>query len=184
MFRHLLAALPCAALFACSQAPAPEAPPSAPAEAPSTDPTTPPDVPSDSPPVDTGSAPDTSADTDAPAPDTDAPAPDTDEPTPDTDEPADTGADTSAPPPPPPPPPVDPVAHGREVFVANCAVCHGADGNGTSDGPSLASRVPGLSDDEIYVVIQNGDGRMPPFDWLPGADQGHLVAYLRATFGP
>lgn len=54
---------------------------------------------------------------------------------------------------------------GREIFLANCAICHGVDGSGaTRIGTGLSPRVPDLrgastqrlTDGEIHYIISNG----------------------------
>jgi len=55
----------------------------------------------------------------------------------------------------------DQVAYGKELFVANCATCHGKNGTGTKSGPSLA----GVG--AAAVDFQVGTGRMPLMN--PGA---------------
>ena len=44
---------------------------------------------------------------------------------------------------------------GRRMFLANCATCHGANGQGTPDGPTMA----GVG--AAAVDFQVGTGRMP-----------------------
>lgn len=79
-------------------------------------------------------------------------------------------------------------AAGREVFAASCASCHGADGRGTTIGPSL------IGAGEAAVDFQLSTGRMP-FAAGPGRqakrkppafapDQiADLVAYV-SSLGP
>ena len=59
----------------------------------------------------------------------------------------------------------DSLQQGRELFVTQCAVCHGIDGSGkTQPGLNLYPRVPdlrttstqNLSDGEIHYIIENG----------------------------
>jgi ubiquinol-cytochrome c reductase cytochrome c subunit len=53
------------------------------------------------------------------------------------------------------------VAAGRRAFAASCASCHGADGGGTPDGPSLVGVGAAAADFELRT------GRMP-FTGSPG----------------
>ena len=57
--------------------------------------------------------------------------------------------------------PFDPASAGRVMFEARCANCHGADGNGTSQGPSLLNVGAAAADFELRT------GRMP-FTGSPG----------------
>jgi mono/diheme cytochrome c family protein len=79
---------------------------------------------------------------------------------------------------------------GRELYVASCAMCHGAEGQGTDTGPPLV--------DEIYRTAHHGDitfflavntgvrphhwnfGPMLPIEGLSDADITQIVAYVRS----
>ncbi len=75
----------------------------------------------------------------------------------------------------------DPVlVAGRGVFVDRCSSCHGADGGGTRNGPSLnrgrlLQAYPDLS--EAAAVVSDGRDRMPGFGGLLTA--GEIDAVLR-----
>jgi mono/diheme cytochrome c family protein len=91
---------------------------------------------------------------------------------------------------------VDSVARGHDLYLANCAACHGTSGAG--DGLAAAGWVPGpgdlslsvptRSDGEIAYMIAVGTvaTRMPAFSTtLSERDRWDLVNYLRATWpGP
>ncbi len=49
----------------------------------------------------------------------------------------------------------DVIAEGRELFLSNCATCHGLNSEGTTDGPSL------IGVGAASVHFQVGTGRMP-----------------------
>lgn len=49
----------------------------------------------------------------------------------------------------------DPAAEARDLFVSNCASCHGVDGTGTEDGPSLTGVGEAAADFQLRT------GRMP-----------------------
>src|SRR3954453_20226033 len=53
---------------------------------------------------------------------------------------------------------------GRRQFEAHCVTCHGADANGGEFGPSILTRIPQHTDDDLIALITTGlPGRgMPP----------------------
>ena len=65
----------------------------------------------------------------------------------------------------------DPVAAGKQVYLARCALCHGPEGKG--DGPASAALNPkprnhtdgtymnSRTDEQLLQVIRNGKGGMP-----------------------
>ena len=66
-----------------------------------------------------------------------------------------------------------------------CAYCHGATGQGTQKGPSLANVRKTLKAPQIASQIQNGGQKMPAFeDSLSHDEVLQLVAYLRAKHRP
>jgi copper transport protein len=85
------------------------------------------------------------------------------------------------------------VARGHEIYLANCAACHGIDGAGDGltaagmlPGPGdLASSVASHSDGELAYLIASGTvaTRMPAFSTsLSEQDRWDLVNYLRRTW--
>ena len=60
------------------------------------------------------------------------------------------------------------VAKGREIFVANCATCHQADGRGNI-GPNLTDRywLHGARPTQIYETITKGVEGKAMVAWLP-----------------
>lgn len=79
-------------------------------------------------------------------------------------------------------PEVDPTAgdlsHGQELFVHNCAACHGATANGGAAGvgalaPSLYASEPL----DIAEAVITGPGEMPVFDFSDH-DRNSIVRYL------
>lgn len=76
-------------------------------------------------------------------------------------------------------------ACGQPIFETYCGGCHGDDGRGreadTEYGPDLAERVPGLSHQELFQVLEQGGEEMPA-SGLSAARQAHVAAWLRATF--
>lgn len=71
----------------------------------------------------------------------------------------------------------------QQPFVARCSSCHGADAQGTAQGPGLAHnpRVARQSVDELRDYIQRGNisAGMPSFKDLPADELLTLARYLR-----
>jgi mono/diheme cytochrome c family protein len=93
--------------------------------------------------------------------------------------PADTGAVAS-----------DPIAHGKQVYMARCALCHGPEGKG--DGPAAAGLNPkprnhtdgtymnSRTDDQLLQVIRNGKGGMPAWGAVLSDQEIHdVLKYVR-----
>ncbi|HSM01581.1 MAG TPA: cytochrome c [Acidimicrobiia bacterium] len=88
--------------------------------------------------------------------------------------------------------PVDPaaLAEGRQLFLANCAACHGVDLTGTGFGPPLLHRyyAPNHHSDEAFQqavargVVQHhwNFGSMDPVPGLTRDDVADIVAFVRA----
>lgn len=63
------------------------------------------------------------------------------------------------------------VSRGRDLFIENCAVCHGDKGEGLSaketglkkDTPNLTMRLRTHTDGDFFWKIQNGRDEMPSF---------------------
>ncbi len=82
---------------------------------------------------------------------------------------------------------------GRALFATNCAVCHGTDGQGNDQGPSLREaryRPDQLSDAEIAAAIRNGVpeeafdyGPMPAFPRLDDEEVDAIVEVVRDLQG-
>src|SRR5258708_3471776 len=72
------------------------------------------------------------------------------------------------------------VARGHDLFLMNCAHCHGEDAHGTDEGPNLATRR--RSDARIASVIKNGiKGEMPRFNQkLHDEDVLVLIHFIRS----
>lgn len=80
----------------------------------------------------------------------------------------------------------DQVAKGKDIFTANCAVCHGDDGKGVIQGtpdftdPAFWAKT---SMAELFKVVTNGKGAMPAWKGqLSGQDRWDVLTYVR-TFG-
>ncbi len=86
---------------------------------------------------------------------------------------------------------------GHQVFAVNCAPCHGRNGDGQSVVAEhfkargfvppvdfRDTRAQGRADGELYWIIVNGLGNMPPFgDLLPDDDVWSAVYAVREIQG-
>ena len=70
---------------------------------------------------------------------------------------------------------------GRLVYASRCAGCHGSNGGGGELGPSIVSRVPARSDEELAIVIRQGlpTAGMPASSNLNETDVRDLIRFLR-----
>jgi mono/diheme cytochrome c family protein len=73
------------------------------------------------------------------------------------------------------------------IYKAKCAMCHGAEGKGSSMGVKMgvhdftSDEVQGQSDLQLTATITKGKGKMPSYDGkLKDADITGLVAYIRS----
>ncbi len=88
----------------------------------------------------------------------------------------------------------DLVAKGKELYDVNCAVCHGAGGNGDGVGGAALNPKPrnfhapasewknGTSTKAMYVTLANGipGGGMASYKALPPADRVALIHYVHS----
>lgn len=78
---------------------------------------------------------------------------------------------------------------GRQLFLENCARCHGRDARGTNQGPPLIHKIyepSHHSNFAFYRAIARGSrqhhwdfGDMPPVAGVDARAAGDIVAYLR-----
>ncbi len=76
-------------------------------------------------------------------------------------------------------------AQGESVYAANCATCHGANGEGMSIFPAITGSpiATGPIADHLNRVI-NGGGAMPPFgEQLTPVETAAVVTFQRNAFG-
>ena len=91
----------------------------------------------------------------------------------------------------------DPLSKGKQVFLTDCATCHGKQGNG--QGPAAATMNPkprnftnaewqaSVTDDHIRKTIEGGGGAvglsptMPPWGSLLSSEQiDNVIKYIRS----
>ena len=70
---------------------------------------------------------------------------------------------------------------GRTIYASRCAGCHGSNGGGGELGPSIVSRVPARTDEELTTVIRQGlpTAGMPASPGLSDAEVRDLISFLR-----
>src|SRR5580700_8923506 len=72
-----------------------------------------------------------------------------------------------------------PAASGRELYIAQCAACHGADMAGNNgQAPSLSGIGSRRTAEQVTEIVQKGAGRMPGFPGLRPAALHALVQFL------
>ncbi|MEO6851944.1 MAG: c-type cytochrome, partial [Mucilaginibacter sp.] len=72
------------------------------------------------------------------------------------------------------------VSGSKRAFMANCAVCHGADMKGGGGIPSLVNIGQRMDIMKIYQTMMTGRGRMPSFKRLP---EEEVVSVIRFLYG-
>jgi cytochrome c oxidase subunit II len=80
------------------------------------------------------------------------------------------------------------VAHGEQVFNANCAACHQPNGTGNAalGAPALVADkvVLGPRQHQIDVVLHGqNNGKMPPWNQLSDVDIASVISYTRNSWG-
>lgn len=72
-------------------------------------------------------------------------------------------------------------AVGVGVYDKQCSGCHGDDGEG-GVGPALDGSVDAYSPEQMVTLILDGQGDMPPHDYMEDQDIADLLAHLEATW--
>jgi mono/diheme cytochrome c family protein len=78
------------------------------------------------------------------------------------------------------------IAAGRNLFLNNCAKCHGQDALGKTTRPSLRSaRIGSATDGDLAWLLKNGVvfKGMPRWAGLPEQERWQIVAYIRSLNG-
>jgi cytochrome c551 len=73
------------------------------------------------------------------------------------------------------------VAAGEAIYDAECASCHGAEGEG-GVGPAMEEVVAGHDEWAMVDVLVRGVGGMPSFDDLDDQSIADVTAYSQATW--
>src|SRR5260221_7230804 len=73
---------------------------------------------------------------------------------------------------------------GKEVFLAKCKTCHGADGNPPAGmakamGIKPMKDVQDKTDAEMKKAVTEGAGKMKPVAGVTGADLDNVIAFVR-----
>lgn len=70
---------------------------------------------------------------------------------------------------------------GRLVYASRCAGCHGSTGGGGELGPSIVTRVPSRTDEELTTVIRQGlpTAGMPAATTITDTELADLIRFLR-----
>jgi mono/diheme cytochrome c family protein len=75
-------------------------------------------------------------------------------------------------------------ADGAALYGANCAVCHGAKGEGYKDIISALAENPSLENPSLLVTyVHLGHMGMPSFPWLTDDEVAAIASFLRGDFG-
>lgn len=64
----------------------------------------------------------------------------------------------------------------QDVFIMNCAMCHGKDGGGTTQAKGLRGRA--LDREYVKKMIQSGNTLMPRFHFIHDPDLTDLADYV------
>jgi mono/diheme cytochrome c family protein len=75
------------------------------------------------------------------------------------------------------------VAAGAKLYAANCAACHGVNGQGTGNIPAVSQGpTQAAPDGEVFWFITTGsiDKGMPAWGSLPEQRRWQIVAYLKS----
>jgi quinoprotein glucose dehydrogenase len=75
-----------------------------------------------------------------------------------------------------------PEVQGRDIYRANCSLCHGEDRRGQPPAiPSILDVGTGMTDLQVHNIVKHGLGPMPAFSRLSDADLISLSAYLHLS---
>jgi mono/diheme cytochrome c family protein len=88
-------------------------------------------------------------------------------------------------------PTAESLARGKKMYTIDCAMCHGTDGDGKGDvAADMQAKLSDFrnpaslkerTDGEVFYIIKNGKGQMPPEGERVKADQvWDMVNYIRS----
>jgi mono/diheme cytochrome c family protein len=88
-------------------------------------------------------------------------------------------------------PTAESIAQGKKYYGYDCAMCHGENGDGQGEVAKdeklklkdyrEPAALQGMTDGELFYVIKNGKGQMPPEgDRLKSTELWNLVNYIRS----
>ena len=89
-------------------------------------------------------------------------------------------------------PTAESLAHAKKIYGYDCALCHGANGDGKGDAVAdlkLKMRdytdptaLKDLTDGELFYIIRNGKGQMPPEEAARAKDEDvwNMVVMVRS----
>jgi glucose/arabinose dehydrogenase len=78
-------------------------------------------------------------------------------------------------------------AHGSWLYARNCLACHGRQGKGSGNVPSLVSgKVESATPGEVFWFITRGDkiDGMPSWAFLPAKQRWEIVTYVKSLEAP
>mgnify|MGYP000580553282 CR=1 FL=1 len=72
---------------------------------------------------------------------------------------------------------------GAQLYADNCAICHGANGEGAASAPAtMNAYITGLSQAEIATQITDGGGSMPAITAVTADEADAIAAWCLETF--
>lgn len=72
---------------------------------------------------------------------------------------------------------------GQPIYVRDCQKCHGADRNGTNDGPTLLGVAARFDTAAIRGFITEGNNRMDPLPHLTATEVDQVIAFVLSPVG-
>jgi mono/diheme cytochrome c family protein len=87
-------------------------------------------------------------------------------------------------------PTAESIARGKKLYGYDCAMCHGKDGGGKGDeAENMKMKIRDLrdpsalkerTDGELFYILKNGKGQMPPEDRGGPEALWNLINYIRS----